>query len=407
MGAHCCFTGRYPDAPGCVPTRVGDCHIVFLVWENDMGAAYKVDGSNERVMGMRGVALRVLMPLCAVITGCMSWDYGEPEHFDASSHGLFIVNEGNYQYGNATLSYYDPEADSVANEVFYRANAMKLGDVAQSMTVAQGLGWIVVNHSNVVFAIDLTTFREVGRITGLVSPRYIHFVSPDKAYVTQLWDNRIAIVDPATFSISGYIEIEGMAMGAGSTEQMVQIGRYVYVSCWSYQRSLLKIDAQTDRIVGRLDVGYQPNSIVADSYGRLWVLTDGSDGSAAVEEEVPALYRVDPATMTVEAVFPFYEGDAPSELTVSGDGDRIYWINDDVWAMDVAATRLPLRPVVRSRGTIYYGLTVDPQSGDIYVADAVDYQQAGLIYRFDREGAPICSFKVGVTPGAFCWKTNQ
>ena len=60
----------------------------------------------------------------------MKWDYGLEETFDtsASGDGLFICNEGNFQYGNATLSYYNPETKVVENEVFYRANAMKLGD---------------------------------------------------------------------------------------------------------------------------------------------------------------------------------------------------------------------------------------------------------------------------------------
>ena len=142
----------------------------------------------------------------------MKWEYGEPETLHLDAPGLFILNEGNFQYGNATLSFYDPEARTVENELFYRSNAMKLGDVAQSMTLHGGLGWIVVNRSRVIFAVDPATLRERGRITGFTSPRYIHFISDDKAYVTQLWDNRILIVDPQRFAVTGQIECPGMTM---------------------------------------------------------------------------------------------------------------------------------------------------------------------------------------------------
>ena len=73
----------------------------------------------------------ILMGLILGFTACMEWDYGLEEEFNATGQGLFICNEGNFQYGNATLSYYDPTSKTVQNEVFYRANAMKLGDVAQ------------------------------------------------------------------------------------------------------------------------------------------------------------------------------------------------------------------------------------------------------------------------------------
>lgn len=73
-------------------------------------------------------------------------------------------------YGNASLSYYNPEMKHVENEVFARANGMKLGDVAQSMVIHKGVGWIVVNNSGVIFAIDPNTFKEIGRITGFTSP---------------------------------------------------------------------------------------------------------------------------------------------------------------------------------------------------------------------------------------------
>ena len=166
------------------------------------------------------------------LASCMKWDYGDAvEEFNASGAGLFITNEGNFQYGNATLSYYDPATKTVQNEIFFRANGMKLGDVAQSMCIHDGKGWVVVNNSHVIFAIDLNTFKEVGRIENLTSPRYIHFLSDEKAYVTQLWDNRIFIINPKKYEITGYIQVPDMTMESGSTEQMVQYGKYVYCNC--------------------------------------------------------------------------------------------------------------------------------------------------------------------------------
>lgn len=338
------------------------------------------------------------------LVGCMKWDYGAAEDFAASGDGLFITCEGNFQYGNATLSYYDPVTRTVENEVFLRANGMKLGDVAQSMTVRNGTGWVVVNNSHVIFAIDLRSFRETGRIANLTSPRYIHFLNDEKAYVTQLWDNRIFIVNPKRYEITGYIAVPGMTMESGSTEQMVQYGKYVYVNCWSYQNRIIKIDTETDQVVDELEVGIQPASLVIDRHNKLWTITDGGSEGSPYGYEAPSLYRIDAETFTVEKQFKFKFGDTPSELQLNGAGDTLYWIDDDIWRMDVASGRLPVRPFLKYNGTIYYGLTVDPVRGDVYVADAIDYQQQGMIYRYSPEGEPLDEFYVGITPGAFCWK---
>ena len=346
----------------------------------------------------------LLLSLLAGATACMKWDYGNEETFNLSPRGLFITNEGNFQYGNATLSYYDPDSKTVENELFYRANAMKLGDVAQSMTIRDGIGWIVVNNSHVIFAIDIVTGKEVGRITNLTSPRYMHFLSNEKAYVTQIWDNRIFIVNPTSFEITGYIQCPDMTMEQGSTEQMVQYGRYVYVNCWSYQNRILKIDSVTDTVVDELVVGIQPTSLVMDRNNKLWCVTDGGYQGSPYGYEAPSLYKIDAETFIIEAQFNFKLGDAPSEVQLNGTRDKLYWINDDIWEMDVEAGNIPSEPFLQSRGTIYYGLSIDPVNGDVYIADAIDYQQQGMVLRYSSSGDELDRFYVGIIPGAFCWR---
>ena len=339
------------------------------------------------------------------LSSCMKWDYSDAvEEFNASGSGLFITNEGNFQYGNATLSYYDPATKTVQNEVFFRANGMKLGDVAQSMCIHDNKGWVVVNNSHVIFAIDLNTFKEVGRIENLTSPRYIHFLSDEKAYVTQLWDNRIFIINPKKYEITGYIQVPDMTMESGSTEQMVQYGKYVYCNCWSYQNRIIKIDTETDQVVDELKVGIQPTSLVMDCNNKMWTVTDGGYEGSPYGYEAPSLYRIDAETFSVEKQFRFRKGDSPSEMQLNGTRDTLYWIDRDVWRMPVAGEQLPVRPFLEYKETKYYGLTVDPANGDVYVADAVDYQQQGVVYRYTAKGEPVDEFHVGVAPGAFCWK---
>ncbi|MDE7345487.1 MAG: glutaminyl-peptide cyclotransferase [Muribaculaceae bacterium] len=343
------------------------------------------------------------------VTGCSRND--DPEVLpgeilpapDGDDGTLFILNEGNFQYSNATLSIYNPEKREVTDEAFIKANGMKLGDVAQSMTIYGDRGWIVVNNSNVIFAIDPTTLKEKGRIENLTFPRYIHFVSDTKAYVTQLWDNRIAIINPQTYQITGHIDVPDMKPGSGSTEQMVSYGDFVYCNCWSYQKRIIKIDTRSDEVVASLEVGIQPNSLALDCNGKLWTVTDGGFEGSPFGYEAPALVKIDAETFKIENKFSFSLGDSCSEICLNGEKDRLYWINDDIWEMDVTASAPPSAPLLKAGDTLYYGLTVAPVSGDIYVADAIDYQQNGIIYRYSRDGKLIDHFNAGINPGAFCW----
>lgn len=336
---------------------------------------------------------------------CMKYGPMDQEDFDfgPSGTGLFIVNEGNFMYGNASLTYYVPSTEKVENEVFARSNGINLGDVAQSMTIHNGLGYIVVNNSGIIFVIDIDTFEVVGTIGTFTSPRYIHFVSDTKAYVTQLWDNRIAIVNPITLQITGYIETP-MTAGKESTEQMVQYGKYVFTNCWSYNDRILVIDSEEDKVVDEIKVGIQPTSLVIDRWDKIWTITDGGYEGSPYGYEAPALYRIDARTRTVEQKFTFELGQSGSELTLNGTRDTLYFINEGVWRMDVSEDRFPLRPFLPYKGTKFYGLTVDPVTSEVYVADAIDYSQPGIVYRYSADGDLLDSFRAGIIPGSFCFK---
>ncbi len=357
----------------------------------------------------------ITIVLALLLASCMRWEYGEQEQFSVLDDGVFITNEGNFTYGGATLSFYNPDTKHLENELFYRANAMKLGDVAQSMVVRNGIGWVVVNNSHVVFAIDTETFREVGRITDLPSPRYIVFASDEKAYISQIDSDRIIVVNPKTFKITGEIVCPMTTeYRTGSTEQMVLLGDYLYVVCWSYQKRILKIDTRIDKVVGYKDIGLQPKSIVTDKNGKLWVVSDGGYEGNAIGYESAKLYRINPENLEVERVFELglnSSGDttrSASRLKINDKGDVLYWIDGGVWRMAIDAAELPTEPFIKPiegvNRSLYYALGVAPDTEEVYVGDALDYQQRSIIYRYSRDGELLDSFTTGVIAGDFCWK---
>ena len=367
------------------------------------------------ILGGWGVAL--------LLAACESSGPAETEDFDTGgSAGVFCLCEGNFTAGNATLSYYNPATREVQNEVFYRANGGKLGDVAQSVFLREGRVFIPMDNSGVIWAIDADTFKVEGRIAGasgerpdennhILAPRYIHFLSDTEAYVTDLFSPYITRFNPRTCEVTGAIHT-GQAASTGSynsTEQMAQYGKWVFVNCWSYSNKILVIDTELQKVVHEIELqSIQPNSLTVDKYGKLWALTDGGYAGSQYGQTLPCLYRIDAATWAVEQEFAFDKEEYPSKLCINGAGDTIFFINDGIYKMSVTATHAPVKAFISNeRRHMIYGLGIDPRSGEIYVGDAIDYEQPGVVYRYRDNGQSaelVDSFGVGLLPNAFAFK---
>lgn len=332
--------------------------------------------------------------------------------------GVFVLNEGNFMYDNASLSYYLIDSMQHLNDVFYRTNGTPLGDVAQSMVIRDSLGYIVVNNSSKIYVININTFEYVGKITGLTSPRYMHFINDNKAYVSDLYAGAIAIVDPAAMQVKGYINVRNPASSFNrhATEQFVQLGNRVFTNCWSYDNTILVINAETDQVTDSIQVPLQPNSMVADRYGKLWVLCDGGFEGNPAGHEIPALVRIDPDLMEIEATFTYNLNDQPTELQVNGTGDTLYFLNRHLYRHIVTSDAPPVKvlessysksaPRTASAPVVggFYGLGIDPYSGDIYLGDAIDQVQRGVVYRYNANINVIDTFRTGINPGFFSFR---
>jgi DNA-binding beta-propeller fold protein YncE len=326
-----------------------------------------------------------------------------------TTNGVFICNEGNFMYGNASVSYYDIETKSEENQIFFNANEVPLGDVCQSMEIIDGKAFIVMNNSGKIQVADTASFKYISTITGLNSPRYITKAASDKYYITDLYSSFITIVEPDAFLKKGEINV------GRSTEMMVKVDNYIYTTSWSFSNKVYKIDTRTDTVTDSLEVTMQPNSITADKHGNIWVLSDGGYAGSPAGQQRAALCRINSSAFEVDYTYTLpTDESSPTRLVADGKGEVLYFINGawgatvnmggicKVSGLDSGSPKVEL--IIPEEGRLFYGLGVDPSTSEVYVSDALDFTQKGVVYRYSAEGALVHQFQADIIPGFFCFK---
>ena len=350
--------------------------------------------------------LFLLVALAAMLFSCKPDQPVTPSGYNIGS-GVFVLNEGNFQFSNASLSFYDPEVDTVTNNLFYKVNNAPLGDVAQSMALSNGQLYIVVNNSNYIYKVNASTMvcdtTKPFKLTDFYSPREMHIVAPNKAYVTDIMGTKLWIVNPQDMRHAGSIE-----MGK-STEKMVQVGNELYVSNWSNyyvpgmeKNSVQVVDVNNDVKVAEITVGKEPNCLAVDKSGHVWVLCEGATWE--VDGENPTLWEIDPMLKTATKRYEF-EGTAMI-LKSNALGDGLYlFFNNEVRRFDIATMALSESfRIAAPEGGTFYNMAVNPQNGDLYVTDAKNYLMNGIVYRYSSDGVRLASFEAGIIPSAMLFK---
>ncbi len=329
--------------------------------------------------------------------------------------GFFIVNEGGFGNSNTSISFYDKKTDKVINNVFFAVNGRKLGDQAQSMALFNGKGYIIVQGSATVEVIDANNYTTVATISDdIESPRYFQGISSSKGYVSD-WGadgltGTIKVID-----LNENTVIKTIPTGKGAN-RMLKIGKLVYVTNsggWGDDNTIKIVDTTTDEVTGTLTVGDNPNSIVEDANGNLWVTSSGTvayneDWSIDEENSTPGtLSKINPGTNTnsetlrLEVDVITYNG--IGGLIISNDGKTLYYkFNQKLYKMSTSATALP---ETAFKNKSYYGISIDPSTGNIIGCTAPNFSSEGSIDVIDDEdGSVINTYTVGIAPNGCAFK---
>jgi hypothetical protein len=341
----------------------------------------------------------IVFVIWAIIISCQQDTPSNDVPLNLEKPGVFVVNEGNFTFGNSSLTYYNYTNNKVTPDVFYFSNGVPLGDVANYMTLRDNKGYVVINNSGVIYAINVFTAGFLGKVAGLTSPREILFVDNNIAYVSDIVETSLTIVDFQDFSVIGNIDLDGH-----TSESMIKSGEKVYITNWSgqYQEKpndvVLVVDILTNKLVDSINVTKEPNSMQVDKNDNLWVLCSGG----YLNEETPALYKINTQNNEVETVYEFLDkACSPISLEINKTFDTLYFINKEIYRMSIYDDSIPEDSFINSGVMHFYALGIDKKTNYIYVSDVKNYSINGNVYIYDSEGKERSVFTAGINPGCF------
>lgn len=365
--------------------------------------------------------LKILFLLLALTASCRTSDITVPSEKDevgggdaGDIAGFFLLNEGNMGSNKCTLDYYDYESGIYNKNIYAERNpgvVQELGDVGNDLALYGGRLWAVVNCSNLVEVMDAATARHIGSVS-VPNCRYIVF-KDRYAYVSSYAgpveidpDSRlgyVAKIDTATLQM-----VDSCIVGY-QPEEMVIAGNKLYVAnsggyrVPDYDRTVSVIDLTTFREIKKIDVAPNLHRMQLDPYGFIWAATrsDYYEGQAMT-------YLIDTES---DSVVDCMELLACTNMTLCGDSLYVY---SNVWShvtqtsdinyaiVDVRTRRVLTRKFItdgtETRFQNPYGLAVNPNTREIFIADARDHITPGKLYCFSPDGKLKWSANTGDIP---------
>ncbi len=337
---------------------------------------------------------------------------------------LFVLNEGNFEKNNSTLDFFRFSDGNYVSDAFGSMNptvVQGLGDTGNYLALLDDKLWLVMNGSGYVHVLDAKDETLLASIP-VPSPRFIAF-DGGHAYVTSYagaiyggeeTKGKVYRIDLKTYKVDGEVEVgcqpEGIAISRG-TIYVANSGGYNYM----HERTVSVIDASAFKVTGTIGVASNLRFLVSDNNGGFWVSSYGeSDWSQDADgnwiqsmSEPMCLYHVTPPTggssnltvfkdvhvncMTVSNGNIYAIGNA-AEMT-GGFDNTLYTIS----LGGATGTSVSLSKTDASRVGNPYGICVNPDNGDIYIADA-DYTGPGKVWCFTKDLKYKWSAVAGMLP---------
>lgn len=343
-------------------------------------------------MHFRNSSLATLLFVCLLLNSCSKDDKGDdgPADLNLSGNGLIVLNEGGFQRGNASMGFvpeeaFGPEALEGANAqhgLFQERNGFLLGDIGHSMKQIGEYLYVVVNNSGIIRVLEPESFQQVAQIEGFTSPRYIEPITETKAYVSDLYSNKISIVDLNKREITGSIPLRGMS------EKMLVYRKEVYVAN-NKNPHVFVIDIETDSITDSINIGGFCNEL------HLYKAQVAAvRNTKTVEDNTGAIVVINTLSHSLSTITEFeYDDKMWYNRSFAVDNSIYLLAGASVFHFESGLmTKLFETTQVTGNGIYVW-------QDAIWISNAKDYQQKGALEQYSMDGELLSTSATGIIPG--------
>ena len=308
-----------------------------------------------------------------------------------SDDNIFVLCDGDFNAGNASLWRIGIDDQEVSGPLFRDLTGDYLGDIGQSLTVADDKLFIVNNNSHTIEVLGLGS--ELTYLTTIdlpdAGPRYLA-IHDGMGYIS-CWNlNGIVVIDLNSYSARDTIPCAGLPEG------LVIIDNDLYVAInknpdWTSANQVYRISTSTHSISDTFTVAPGPDQLLLQG-NNLYV------SSLAYDAE----YNSYPGTSVIDLTTGIVTQNTYGQT--SGYGNDLALFNDQVYRLNTSGV-VPLNQDLSINSAGQIGQLSYPYSmaviGNYLYFGVTDYSAPDTVLVLNLAGAIIREFTVGALPGAF------
>lgn len=302
---------------------------------------------------------------------------------------VLVLNEGNFGFGNASLSAINKETDKVNNNVFKANNNHNLGDVLQSGIIIDSTAYLLVNNSNAIEIVNLKNFKSLKRVSIDGSPRYA-IKYKEGILISTMGGKGIFYLNHQTQ------QIEFWSGSNGWLEEMVISNNRLF-ACNRTTHKVDVYDLNSRQKIKSIAVGQDPESINLVDSTKLCVLSTG--GWDRNDRSLASIYSINPYNFRANRLYQFSNiENSPTRLRYHAGNKKLYFINQGLYQINIELNSKPLLVLGQQSGELLYGLSIENQIGNLYLTNAKNYVDNGTVTVLNPTHENLNSHKVGVLP---------